>query len=373
MRCLCKYSGTVFEVPNFARTSTQSYYHPVFSLPLEDLLRLSKDFFHNRLNKTESRILFAALLKYTDLVKDWDCPIDPTDTIVAQNMEAMLATVTWIDTVTAYQKRHIVFPRYAITHYSRSLSNIAHYLDQVADARKAWENGYRDRDILENLKRKEEALEKLIKSPARDVETYAKNLAAWAMVAGNVPIHLHETWTKIFTLRGLGILGAETEEIELLLEHMELSLPEYNNTRNGFGSIQTHAVLGHLRNILRKNRGSTMFTIDDTPFTIEERTTEMLNKEAIAATAPAKRPEKKDYASLVEYIRAKIAFEMREKLQAKAEQNAQERLAQMEASLLNNLELEIPEVDEDDSVADPNQLDFTFLSTSAAKSTKEQE
>jgi len=314
MKAICSYSGLEFQIQYFPHfLDTGSIAHPVFSIPLPKLWKYLPKWKAGELTEVDSYLLFLAILKQTEQV-EWRLPCKRTTrttSLVAQNMERLFSVVGKVVSV-----RHPRFclPRFVITSETNTLDTIRYWLD-------AWElqyqnfcNGLRDEDARDKLKKKEAALERLIKNPSIKAERYAHILAAWAVEAGEFPqnltavdgveISLSQYWESIIIKCHDNVEMITIPEADLveLLEHCE----EYIDA----GSIFAFHLFNTLREGLSTIRG--FFSIGSTTYqlvdTAEPDAIETANIATLVATAPTEAPKRTDYPSDFAFLRAKMRF-----------------------------------------------------------------
>lgn len=337
--CYCKLSGVSFSIEGFGKTEIITT-HPIFDLPLDRLVQRAGYWASGRMGDNEERLFFLALLANTELVH-FRVTATPPPSIVKQNTQALLSFINWYR---ASGTATIPLPEFVIDNSNRHLGHIATWLRVWNDAKQEWLTGYTHKKLKMKLSLQEAALDKLIHSNLKTTEDYAGRLATWAMEAANVPVPLKEFWTKIFRLKGYEIYGADwfsSADIDECLEHMEANLDAYNS------SLHTNTVLSHLRKIKELNNAgfahwlgmshdNSMETVDqiaavpsayavagtykiiganspeDDSNLIQDNT-----KAAMVATYAPKdsngefiAPNKKDYATVVAYMRAKAAYNL---------------------------------------------------------------
>lgn len=311
MKIFCQYSGVEFTTPEFSRLKL-TYVHPIFSAEPKQLVNCAGDWASGSLQEQERRLLFLALLHSTELVTFKSTAV-PSAHNVQANMESLLKIVGWLHSI---QHPALALPSFVITHETRELHNVRHWLAAWWNARKEFEDGYKDMSSLRKQRNREAALERLIKSSSKRTDDYIGMLSQWAFEASNVPVAIREDWKKIVSSRSTSIYAVRTCDLEEIVEHMEENLEH--------GSIFAADFMKHVRILLKKNKAGLNYGlgIDDdaelnykqlvqTPFQIVEgdADTEFANKQIIIATAPDSLPQERDYPSRVAFLRAKIAFE----------------------------------------------------------------
>lgn len=316
MRVYCKFSAIEFDVTNFANSKIEAV-HPAFYAKQSFLLSRTGDWAAHKLNESERRILFLALLHSTDLV-EFRCPATPSDSAVQLNMESLIRFIGW---QSAISSPRLVLPRFAISNETRTLPNIRHWLEAWWSAKEEFETGYITTSQLAKLRNREAALEKLIKNATKTVDDYSGLLAAWAMEATGVPQGLREYWTELFRLKNIDIYNAHTVDLEELVEHMEENLEH--------GSIYAHATLKHVKTLLAKNKVGLNFGLgipseelekldlmemDANPFKIVEDSLETYNTQRAIDAAPSEEPSMRDFAgNRVKYLQARARWNLAQK------------------------------------------------------------
>jgi hypothetical protein len=324
-KILCAYSGINFTVEHFPVTLTsRESYHPIFDVPQKKLLSYLSKWAGSELTPTDSYLLFLALLKSSESV-EFRVPVyrhELTASIVAKNMESLATTVIKLNAVA---NPSVIFPHFAITPETKGLLNIHHWIEAWQDAWKDFQEGNKKYDVSRRLVRREAALEKLIKNPHKTQESYAKSLAEWASEAGTFPtsktlvgdkqVPLSEYWKQIIVScsTDIGIYSIPLQDIRELLFHCESEVP--------IGTIFSHKLFHTLRkaidkqaNFLGIDRGerfnhSTTFEILDDSDTIETA-----NISAILQKAPTEEPKQGSYPTKLTYLRAKLAWQMSERM-----------------------------------------------------------
>jgi len=223
-------------------------------------------------------------------------------------MEGLAKTVTRINAVSAPS---VQFPRFAITADTYQLQNIHHWIE-------IWNNCYEDfltgsRRDYENRKllHREMALERLIKNPHKPISAYANQLAEWAAIAGSFPPPCSEYWKEIIQkcASESGFYGLPLKHIQELLTHCEDEI-------NAIGSIYSHALFNILRTAIQKHNnflGDEDF--EDSPtykflHDNAEGNVQISNIKQIVDSAALEEPDKKNFTSKFEYLRAKLKWDM---------------------------------------------------------------
>lgn len=317
MKVYCQYSGIEYDVTGFGGTKL-TYVHPIFAADPQWLLSRLGSWAAQKFTPEESKLLFLSLLHSTDLV-EFRATAHPENSTVQLNMESLAKIVAWMIGVS---RRELVLPKFVVQQDNRRLQNVRYWIENWWEARKNYEDGYAKYLLDRKLADKEQALERLIRNSQRTSEDYAGLLATWALQASDAPKGIGEYWRELFLLKGLKVYNARTVDLQELVEHMEENLEH--------GSIFAAATMKHLRTLLKKNQAGLNYglgiTDDDlaeissSPFTIVEGSVEEHNISVISASAPVEQPQPGKFASRVQYLRAKAAWDLAQKARQYAEE-----------------------------------------------------
>lgn len=262
MRIRCKYSNEIFRVEHFDNYNFVDQ-HPIFSLSARDLLVRARDWSKMTFTDTENKLLFLALLNRTESIL-FTHYADPEPKTVARNMQSLFKLLGSYDLI---QDGTIILPKYAISADNYKLDNIHNWINAWNEAKTDWLNPISRFHIRASLKNRELVLDKLMQSPGKTTDQYSGKLAAWAMVAANVPENLRVYWTTLFKLKGDEIYSARLSDLEELFKYMESKLYAVIKNRSGYLPY-ANVCLTHLRGILAKAKngrigdlGGPMFSI----------------------------------------------------------------------------------------------------------------
>lgn len=301
--------------------------HPIFCAPQRKLFSYARKWASSELTRTDSYLLFLALLRSTDRIH-FRLPAihtERTDSIVANNMEQLLIAISRMNSVVTPA---VIFPNIAITADSRSLDSARYWIQNWLDIYEEFKRGYSFAANVKKLSIREAALERMIKSPHRDTASYAGELAKWASTAANFPtyptlvdginIPICDYWEQV-------IIAAARKEyfsvpkIELLdvIEHCESNIEP--------GSIHFHKLMEVLKdtraylegflgelNSPRINRYNILGLWSFAPDApVGEDSTDIFteNIRAIVAAAPTTEPRATEFTSKFEYLKAKIKYD----------------------------------------------------------------
>jgi hypothetical protein len=328
MKALCAISSVEFTVEHFpGYLSSREVMHPAFHIPQKKLLSYVGQWSRpGAFTETDSYLLFLALLHSTELVH-FRVPVyrsEKTPAIIANNMAALAQAVIKINAVTTPS---FSFPQFAITPETRYLTNVNHWIEDWEDAYKDFRDGYRRVAENEKLKRRSEALERLIKTPFSNASRkYGLAVAEWAAQAGSFPTFnidnpyipgskcsIGDYWKHIITKAcdETDIYSINLPDLIELIEHCEENVP--------VGTIQSHALFKALRSAKERQRNYLGMGEISLPsgggytFISDPSSVESANLAAMMSAAPDKEPKPEEYPTKLAYLRAKMRWELSRK------------------------------------------------------------
>lgn len=317
-KILCAYSSLYYQCEHFPIALTQEEsHHPIFDVPLKRLWKFFPKWQAGELSQVDSYLLFLALLKSTDLVQFRTAAAytENTAAIVAQNMEELVSV---LGKVVAIRAPRFVLPRFVISHDTKTLTNVRHWIQLWNNTYHDFRNGVREQDTRSKLQRREAALERLIRNPAIRPERYAHLLAQWAVLAADFPefsvtvrgstMPCSEYWQEIITkcYNSTDIIQIPEQDLVELLTHCEDNIE--------LGSIFSYQLFTALREGLDTLRaffgnGTTSFLIlspgDSAPDDVERS-----NLQLLINSAPTELPKRINYPSEFAYLKAKMKYEL---------------------------------------------------------------
>lgn len=313
MKALCAKSGILFKTEYFPFTDETGtrITHPVFSIPQHKLLSLVKKWAGGELKEVDSYLLFLALLDSTGQV-EFRVPCSftsDTSSIVYNNMEDLVHVVGHLNII-----KHPAFAvsRIAITKENHTLANCHYWIQNWRDSISEFKEGYRKSRIHDDLMRREEALDRLIRTPHKEIQL-ATQIANWAEIAGSFPtfsikspfgeMECSEYWKLIIRkcINAESIFSVPTSDIQELIEHCEDKIEH--------GTIYAHTLMSMLRNGKAKQTdflGLGEYTEGEQSFVILNPNDSVLqaNLQLLIQTAPAEEPKLTEYPSRFEWLKA---------------------------------------------------------------------
>lgn len=320
MKVLCAYSGIEFQCQHFpADLYSREAVHPIFYVKQTKLVSYIAKWTAGELTPTDTYLLFLSLLNSTELI-EWRVPVvrtQQTDSIVAINMERLVNLIASFNLI---KNPLDVLPKFAITPETKTLDTISYWLESWSDAVVEYRTGYRTTNQLNAIRGREQLLEKLIKNSQRDIASYATILADWAELAGSFPrfemkdpqgikTTLADYWKSIIKkcCKSESIFEIPADDLAELLEHCETEIPA--------GSIYHAKLLTLLREGVKRQSSflgsdfvATKFVVLDADTSVEDA-----NKLLLINSAPEAKPVEKDYPTKVAFLRAKLAYDMKQK------------------------------------------------------------
>lgn len=350
MKVTCRYSGIDFRAEHFNLSTIGE--HPLFLLSTDKLLLLYKTWLNQEkdnptvphLGETETKLLFVALLKATELV-NFSLPARPNFTIATKNLPSLASFVAFRQTIPNVE---IAFPHVVISQDTQDCTGAITWIERWEACKTDYLDDYRHANISLRLAHQEDLLLKLIKSPEGNQTRKITRLCEWAMIASEAPTALRPYWTELFKLSGIDIFKASTVDLEELLEHLEDNLPH--------GSTFSFEALRHIREIYVRNKKGLLFNLGGpednealdpfdltaNPFRFVEDDMETINSKIAALGAPIDEPKKSDYPNLIVFLRAKSAYHL-----ANTERNVRKLMEQQEQAYLAKAAKDNPGEDSD--------------------------
>lgn len=330
MKITCPKSGITYTSPIFSR-ATVNQVHPAFSMSQRQLALLVGDHQLGKLSTEESILLFLAVADSTSLV-EWQAPFKMTPdaaSIAYVNMGKLVSAVTRINVIKT--------PSFHVPHYCVSNRGDANTMAGFMKALSTWEEciedferGTRHAAHASEVMRIESSLERLLRIAERKPEAYARALSHWTRVAAQFPTHIVDRlgsqqtcadyWQYLIQrmIKKQPMGGIPEDDLTDILEFCEEEIPH--------GSIFAAALMGHIREALRKERfflgmplynNVKAFAVLGLDYT-EEATVkkDMARLEGIAGelTADSERPLRNSYSSGFSFLQALAKWESLQEL-----------------------------------------------------------
>jgi len=334
MKLHCTYSGMHYTLPDFPKATLKKP-HPIFSAPQKTLLRASEEFLAGHSTPQETILLFLALASSTGLLIFRD-PFDagpvPEDaaSLLAAHMEPLAVAVGQLYFLTdkGLDLPQVVCSRADNNNTARSLVRcvriwreaITEYGRQAASASAA-------RDLL----RAEERLQRAHKMLKLRPTTYANTLAEWACTVGAFPENEVSTprharipkaqWYKEI-IRNCVLRNGKSlaQEISEVIDFCEENIPVEDYT------IHAISLMDALRGEYRAKFNTLGYSISaprasNIPLTRDEQEAkakelELLRSIREAAPGTGSKPERSQFSTDFQFIRAMAAWRLAQTLDA---------------------------------------------------------
>jgi hypothetical protein len=233
-------------------------------------------------------------------------------------MEQLIHIIGKIDVITSPS---FVLPHFAITPDTCSMENSYHWIQVWNQNYNDWSQNVKDHSNDQELLRRENALQKLLKTSHRRIEDYPKILASWAVQAGDFPefsvtvkgvkMTLSDYWESIIIkcARAESIFQVPENDLRELIDHCEDNII-------GDNSLYSIALMKYLRKgaEMQKNYlglgdiDLSRSSITSYRILKPSESAEDANIQNMIDSAPITEPNRKDYPSLIEFIKAKARW-----------------------------------------------------------------
>ena len=229
-------------------------------------------------------------------------------------MESLIHIVGKIDVI---KHPSFVLPHFVISSDTCSLENSYHWIQIWNQNYNDWHDNIKSHANDQELSRRENSLQKLLKTSHKNIEDYPRILAEWASKAGDFPtfkvkingtsMELADYWESIIIkcAKEETVFHVNENDLRELIEHCEDNIIAE-------GSIYAMALMKYLRKGQSMQRN--YLGLGDIDLASKEGTAyRILKPETSAAdaniqnmidNAPATKPEKHKYPTLIDYIKA---------------------------------------------------------------------
>jgi len=320
-KIICAYSSVEFSCEHLPfAISSREVTHPLFHVSKKKLIALAGLWSNGKLTPTESYLTYLSLLHSTSLI-EWRVPASytpKTASIVANNMEQLIHIVGKIDII---KHPSFILPHFVISPDTATLENTYHWIQIWNQNYNDWLDNIKSHENDQELLRRENSLQKLIKSSHKNIEDYPKILANWARIAGDFPTFsvtirgvktsLDEYWESIIIkcARAETIFQIPESDLRELIEHCEENIVID-------GSIYAMALMKYLRKGAEMQRNYLGLGDIDlsrnslTSYRILKPTesAEDANIQNMIDTAPQNEPQRNQYPDTISYIKAKARW-----------------------------------------------------------------
>jgi hypothetical protein len=330
MKQVCPLSGVIWEAEGFVTGHKPLVLaHPIFALPVKSLYaRLDADWYAGRLSQIEKKLLFLAIFNASGHVT-FNHPADPEPAIVETHIAALAKSVSWLLSI---KHPGLSAPHFSINRETHKLENMSALLQAWAQARLSFESGMRAQNLLATKNRLEMLLENRIKRVEAGIvaesASYLAMLASWAEIALNFPsfatihprtfqnIKLCDYWKELIACPESEVYSYPLADWKELDDHIVDNL---DDTDSSFA----FTLMRRIKKVVYKQSDDIGLVIvrsqpsaagAKATYTLEPNASDKATMAAIAAKAPSSEPIASSYASKVDFLRAKIAWNMAKRL-----------------------------------------------------------
>lgn len=329
---ICAYSSLELHINHFPISLTnRESHHPIFDAPQKTLFAYASKWAHHELTATDSYLLFTALLKSSSRVHFRTAARyspGPSDAVVANNMEKLLICLSRMNSISAAGE---VFASIAITNESANMENAKYWIQSWLDNYEDFKENYSFAANVKKLSQRELALERMIKSPHRDVSYYASDLAKWASLAGNFPhgttlvdglqVPISDYWENIIVAAAnKRFFTIPRTDLEECIEHCEENIDPGSIYHHKLLSVLREAksylagFLGDISGLGSSKKRVPIWNFPGAPAGAEYQDTDneqdvfAANLDVIVASAPTTIPVRGMFVNNMEYLKAKIKW-----------------------------------------------------------------
>lgn len=329
MKQVCPLSGIIWEAEGFTTGHKHLVLaHPIFSLPVKSLYaRYDADWYAGRLTQAEKKLLFLAIFNASGHVT-FNHFADPAPAIVETHIAALAKSVSWLLSI---KHPGLAAPHFSINKETHKLENMSALLNVWQDAKDNFESGMR----AQNLQAKKNRLEILLEHRIKRVEAgivaessnYLAMLANWAEIALNFPsfatihprtfqnIGLNEYWKELIACPDSEVYSYPISDWKELDDHI---IDNLDDTDSSFAFTLLRRVK---KVIYKQSEDIGLVLVKSQPagqvkptYLLEPNASDKATYAAIAAKAPSAEPIASSYATKVDFLRAKIAWNMAKRL-----------------------------------------------------------
>lgn len=325
----CAISGIQFSTSNMSSlhlAATDGFPHPIFAADKKALHRLYAAHCRNKLEQTDSFLLFLAILHSTGKI-NWNHPVSISPTcpaaikLVENNISQLIGVIEKTSTIL-----HPSFdqPSFTVRKENSNLEQLPNYIEAWnRNIKDFYSNLACDRDY-EALKKTTDKLSYLILSGTKP-EHCANIVADWAAKAGNFPTDKIVLWkdtikscfsiTKMFNtplpllkeIKDYCECNIEVGSIHFhtLSQVLKEGIARHVDYLGGSSLALGYTILPTLTDVAKDNLGKPK--IADT-YTSEGELKNQAALALLAAKAPDKLPRREDYTTTLEFLKAKTAY-----------------------------------------------------------------
>lgn len=316
----CSISGVPFSVPGpHLRLRSSHPIHPIFQLTFKDLQSCIGSLHELKIQEENLHLLNLALIASTELV-EFHSPIllnSQVSRFHFQWAEKLFALVVLMHEIPLEIRAHR-FPK-IIFHKDSGMipEHLKGLIEVWGESLDAYKLGKSLESRADEISRKEQALERLVRNKHKSPASYASKLADWAAIAGNFPsFEIRNPDGKNQTLcaywKDLIVLLSKTPNLPAKYEKDVVELENHLIENLDLGTLYSGALLALVSRAKAKLQNYLEFGDFDMPapkqsFQIKDFGSSdpcFVQK----AYAPKEEPKKEDYPDLISYLKARARF-----------------------------------------------------------------
>ncbi len=311
-RVTCAISGLRFSTEYLEGVSiphTQGYFHPIFACSYKQLHYLYTQHCHGKLTPKDSYLLFLAFLHSTDQIR-WEAPstLDPNSAsskkLIENNLSQLLSVLAKTGVI-----KHPSFsqPSFVVTYDNCNLAQIPNWIKAWNSNIEYFKLGKASAQAQESLQKIENKLTYLILSGER-VDRFSHIVADWADKAAEFPLEKRELY-KLTIRSCFNTTKMFNTPLTLLKE-----IKDYCECNIEVGSVHFHTLTKVLKEGITRHidyLGGSVAGYTLLPSAFKGNKSEAKNEAeliSIAANAPESYPQRGDYSTNLDFLRAKLAF-----------------------------------------------------------------
>lgn len=329
-KCTCAISGLRFNtnyLDGLVLPANEGFPHPIFAAPKKYLERLYTAHCRGKLGSTESYLLFMALLHSSDAIT-WQHPatLKPMDSgtkaLIENNLKQLVEVLEKTEGIL-----HPSFeqPRFIVSYDNANLKQIPNWIKAWDENIKSFYAGTgKNADDLDRLHNAEAKLSKLILDPMAKEENYTAEIAEWADRAAEFPSDKRKLWKDV--IKSCFDINAMFNTPLATIKEVK----EYCESNIEVGSIHFHTLhkvlveginrhvdylggsslaLGYELLPPSSDKRPQLLALDTvTTHSQEAKANHAKATTAMIANAPKTAPVRTDYATAVDFLRARLAY-----------------------------------------------------------------
>lgn len=303
MKAICRYTGLeLLSSSGFARWNVVSE-HPIFAVPLAELVELAATNWSPEMFVLDKKLLMLAIAKNCRLV-NWEhneavIPATPSMATVESSIQMLLQIAGWID-YQRFNDKDSCYPSLHITEESADMRSFAPMLKEIFDSRDYTEKQEKREHRLTCLEHNAKNLSARCRIGDNKETALLNTTAEWALTvtedaldAERVGQDIRTDWKSMLMTSATKIKakGFSIADVEELRDFMTDNLPH--------GSVIAHDVIAHLHRLVEVNA----FSDIDGGAILGARILSSGNLVAVETE-----PKREDYASILEYARARATW-----------------------------------------------------------------